>query len=107
MFFGVTSHFRCADCGFSVTIHRSDGRYGGTCFRCGSPNTKETLLKRGLLSDPVPDLPKPPDHSSKNNLPERHRSTQVCQKCKCEFVPTPNHVGFINLCPECFAHPTD
>ena len=35
------------------------------------------------------------------NLPEPHRKVQTCRECEHEFVPAPNHVGFINVCPEC------
>jgi len=35
------------------------------------------------------------------NLPEPQKAAQVCCKCKQEFVPGPNHVGFVNVCPEC------
>ena len=35
-------------------------------------------------------------------LPEPHKNIQTCRKCKQEFVPGHNHVGFVNVCPECF-----
>lgn len=34
-------------------------------------------------------------------LPEPSKTNQICRECGLEFAPSPNHVGFINVCPEC------
>jgi hypothetical protein len=48
----------------------------------------------GLSGPTFPDLPK-------KNLPEPLRIAQLCRECNCEFVAGPDHIGYINVCPEC------
>jgi DNA-directed RNA polymerase subunit RPC12/RpoP len=117
-----TVELRCADCGYSKRITHwfeweiHDG-LEGTCPHCRSKRTTVAKVPERLFAHAVPSLRKktPPDDPYKHivlsgpkfpdlpkkDLLEPHRRKQICRECNRQFVPGANHVGYINVCPEC------
>ena len=117
-----TGELRCADCGYSTRITHwfeweiQDGPRG-FCPSCGSRRTSVAKVGEELSSHATPDPPKknspydPYGHIvlsgpkfpdlPKRDLREQHKRKQICRECKQEFVPGPNHKGYINVCREC------
>jgi len=120
-----TVQLRCAICGYSKMITHwfeweiHDG-LEGPCPHCRSRQTTVTKVAERRYAHAVPDprkknppepynpykhvgesgptFPDPPKENPRK--PNKHK--QVCRGCNRWFVPGPNHVGYINVCPECW-----
>ena len=105
---------RCAECGHSVELTywaEWDLRHGlvVSCPNCGgkkttllikAPSESDAVRLRPDDASPDPYVPSFPD-IRKEDLPEAHQDKRRCRKCNDEFVLTPGHRGYINICPAC------
>src|SRR5580693_10377916 len=89
---------RCTHCGYLAEFEcfcewGFVNRAHWPCPSCGSTDTTLTEATsanaRGGMSGPnFSDLPK-------KDLPEPRERAQICRECKRQFVPGPNHAGYV------------